>query len=98
MRCVSFLKWLAVFLISCFLQDSVTSQISHPSKKEGEYSKTGLSSASQVIDQKKLDVNNISSWFTNDGEFYSDHYTGGPGFEWPLHRERSLICQNCLPS
>jgi hypothetical protein len=35
------------------------------------------------INRKQLDVNQISAWFRNDGEFYSDHSTTGPGFEWP---------------
>ena len=35
------------------------------------------------INRKQLDVNRISAWFRNDGEFYSDHSTTGPGFEWP---------------
>lgn len=38
---------------------------------------------STVIDRKILDVNQISAYFRNDGEFYSDHSTTGPGFEWP---------------
>lgn len=36
-----------------------------------------------IIDRKKLDANRISAWLRNDGEFYSDHATHGPGFEWP---------------
>ncbi len=36
-----------------------------------------------IIDRKKMDVNRISAWFRNDGEFFSDHSTTGPGFEWP---------------
>lgn len=36
-----------------------------------------------IIDRKKLDVNQISAYFRNDGEFYSDHTLVGPGFEWP---------------
>lgn len=35
------------------------------------------------ISRQKLDVNRISAFFRNDGEFYSDHSTTGPGFEWP---------------
>ncbi|MDI6802306.1 MAG: FlgD immunoglobulin-like domain containing protein [Bacteroidota bacterium] len=36
-----------------------------------------------IFDRKKIDVNRISAWFRNDGEFFSDHATTGPGFEWP---------------
>ncbi|MDP2209106.1 MAG: hypothetical protein Q8K98_10095, partial [Bacteroidota bacterium] len=30
-----------------------------------------------IIERKKMDVNRISAWFRNDGEFYSDHSTTG---------------------
>jgi hypothetical protein len=36
-----------------------------------------------VVDRKLMDVNTISTWYRNDGEFFSDHSTTGPGFEWP---------------
>ncbi len=36
-----------------------------------------------VIERKLMDVNSISAWYRNDGEFFSDHSTQGPGFEWP---------------
>ncbi|MDI6802254.1 MAG: hypothetical protein QME58_00195 [Bacteroidota bacterium] len=36
-----------------------------------------------IIDRKAMDINTINAWFRNDGEFYSDHKTTGPGFEWP---------------
>jgi hypothetical protein len=36
-----------------------------------------------TVDRKKMDVNTISAWYRNDGEFFSDHSTTGPGFEWP---------------
>jgi hypothetical protein len=35
------------------------------------------------INRKQLDVNRISAWFRNDGEFYSDHSITRPGFQWP---------------
>lgn len=36
-----------------------------------------------IIERKAMDINTINAWFRNDGEFYSDHKTTGPGFEWP---------------
>ncbi len=36
-----------------------------------------------VVDRKLMDINTISAWYRNDGEFFSDHSTTGPGFEWP---------------
>lgn len=36
-----------------------------------------------LMDRKKMDINTIDAWFRNDGEFFSDHSTTGPGFEWP---------------
>ncbi len=37
-----------------------------------------------VLDAKKLDANNISTWFRNNGSFNYDPYNNSnPGFEWP---------------
>ncbi|MBK9227412.1 MAG: hypothetical protein IPL67_10260 [Ignavibacteria bacterium] len=35
------------------------------------------------VDSKKLDINNISTWFTNIGSFNREPVTGNQGFEWP---------------
>ncbi|MDP2208066.1 MAG: hypothetical protein Q8K98_04730, partial [Bacteroidota bacterium] len=49
-----------------------------------------------IIDRKKMDVNRISAWFRNDGEFFSDHATTGPGFEWPKGSGLSAIFSSGL--
>ena len=36
-----------------------------------------------IIDSKKLDGNNISAWFRNNGSFNRNPSTGNSGFEWP---------------
>lgn len=36
-----------------------------------------------AVDSKKLDVNNISTWYRNNGSFNRDPATGNSGFEWP---------------
>ncbi|MDQ3022655.1 MAG: hypothetical protein M3R36_19135 [Bacteroidota bacterium] len=36
-----------------------------------------------AVDSKLLDVNNISTWFRNNGSFNRDPLTGNSGFEWP---------------
>jgi hypothetical protein len=35
------------------------------------------------VDSKKLDINNISTWFRTNGSFNRDPSTGNSGFEWP---------------
>jgi len=35
------------------------------------------------VDSKKLDVNNISTWFRTNGSFNRDPSTANSGFEWP---------------
>ncbi|MBK9229208.1 MAG: hypothetical protein IPL67_19645 [Ignavibacteria bacterium] len=36
-----------------------------------------------TLDSRKLEANNISTWFRNNGSFNSDPSTGNSGFEWP---------------
>ncbi len=36
-----------------------------------------------IVDSRKLDINNISTWFRNNGSFNRDPATGNAGFEWP---------------
>jgi len=36
-----------------------------------------------ILQSRKLDTNNISAWFTNNGNFNRDPLTGNAGFEWP---------------
>jgi type IX secretion system substrate protein len=36
-----------------------------------------------ILDAKKLDANNISTWFRNNGSFNYDYTNGYAGFEWP---------------
>ncbi|MDQ3019554.1 MAG: T9SS type A sorting domain-containing protein [Bacteroidota bacterium] len=43
-----------------------------------------------VLDSKKLDGNNISAWFRNNGSFHRDPVTGNSGFEWPLGSSKYL--------
>ncbi|MDQ3021789.1 MAG: T9SS type A sorting domain-containing protein [Bacteroidota bacterium] len=38
---------------------------------------------SLIINSRKLDTNNISAWFTNNGSFNFDPTTSNAGFEWP---------------
>ncbi len=37
----------------------------------------------KISDFKIVDINRISGFFRNQGEFYSNHLNTGPGFEWP---------------
>lgn len=39
--------------------------------------------STSIVDSKKLDVNNISTWFRNNGSFNRDPATANSGFEWP---------------
>ncbi|MBK8552957.1 MAG: T9SS type A sorting domain-containing protein [Ignavibacteria bacterium] len=43
----------------------------------------GMYESNQLIDSKKLDGNNISAWFTNNGRFNYNTITSNSGFEWP---------------
>jgi hypothetical protein len=36
-----------------------------------------------IIDSRKMDGNNISTWYRNNGNFNRDPVTGNAGFEWP---------------
>jgi hypothetical protein len=36
-----------------------------------------------TLDSRKLEANNISTWFRNNGSFNRDPSTGNSGFEWP---------------
>jgi len=38
---------------------------------------------SAAVDSRKLDGNNISTWYRTNGSFNRDPYTGNGGFEWP---------------
>lgn len=69
------------FLISGFTISINIFVLAQP-YKELEGSNLQKTQGIQVFDRKLLDVNNISAWFRNDGEFYSYHATLGPGFEW----------------
>ncbi len=45
-----------------------------------------LSNPNQItaaIDQKKLDANQISTWYKSNGSFNNDPTTQTAGFEWP---------------
>ncbi|RCK73631.1 MAG: Cell surface protein [Ignavibacteriae bacterium] len=42
-----------------------------------------LSQKPVIIHRNLLDVNQISAYYRNDGEFHSNHSQTGPGFEWP---------------
>lgn len=43
-----------------------------------------------IIDSKKLDGNNISAWFRNNGSFNRDPGTGNSGFIWPSGSSKRL--------
>lgn len=55
----------------------------HPDKQIPFLTKSQTSTHIQGIEHQKLDVNNISALFTNNGEFYTNYFNTGPGFEWP---------------
>lgn len=55
----------------------------NPLKQIQFLSKSQTTKENITIERQKLDANNISAWFRNDGEFYADHSAYGPGFEWP---------------
>ncbi|MBK6877681.1 MAG: hypothetical protein IPG99_14830 [Ignavibacteria bacterium] len=60
-------------LASTFVSTSLKNDISHEESQ--------LIPA--PVDSKKLDINNISTWFTNIGSFNREPVTGNQGFEWP---------------
>lgn len=74
-----FSLWLLIAGITISINVSVLSQ----PYKQLEGVNLQKTQGIQIIERKLLDVNNISAYFRNDGEFYSDHATTGPGFEWP---------------
>lgn len=71
--------WLLIAGITIYFNFSVLAQ----PYKQLEGVNLQKSQGILVIDWKLLDVNNISSHFRNDGEFYTDPAAYGPGFEWP---------------
>lgn len=77
-------KIITGLLLFLFLSTPIIfSQPSNNSLKQSDFLKNHLTTTPLVIDSKKLDVNSISTWLTNDGEFFSDRAFAGPGFEWP---------------
>lgn len=40
-------------------------------------------SGTTVIDSKKIDGNNITAWYRNNGSYHRDPVTGNSGFLWP---------------
>ncbi|MBK8982117.1 MAG: hypothetical protein IPM38_07285 [Ignavibacteria bacterium] len=76
------MKTSSIFLISvtCLTLISFTIKSDKPSGKSViNYSYTDILAVSQL----KLDANNISAWFRNNGNFNNDPVTGSAGFEWP---------------
>lgn len=67
---------ISVIPIFVFSQTNPLKQIQFLSKSQS-YSKK------LYLDRTKLDANNISANFYNNGEFYSDYVTQTAGFEWP---------------
>jgi hypothetical protein len=72
----------AIIVSTLVIQLFVFSQ-TNPFKQIQFLSKSQSPKSIQTIEKQKLDVNNISAFFNNDGEFYADDWTQGPGFEWP---------------
>ncbi len=60
-------------------------------KQIPSYPKIQASLDVKIIQQQKLDVNNISAFFRNNGEFYSNYINFGPGFEWPKGSDKFAI-------
>lgn len=72
--------WLLIAGITIYFNFSVLAQ----PYKQFEGVNLQKTQGIQVFDSKLLDVNNIASYFWNDGEFYSNPAADyGPGFEWP---------------
>lgn len=69
-------KYLLVFLIASIFSSGYSLDVEFSRKNLGPYKPT-------IVERKNMDINTIDAWFRNDGEFYSDHNTKGPGFEWP---------------
>jgi hypothetical protein len=70
-------------IVSTVVIHGMVFQQTNPLKQIQILSKSQSPKSILTIERQKLDVNNISAWFRNDGEFYSDHSVTGPGFEWP---------------
>lgn len=47
-------------------------------------------SETTVIDSKKIDGNNITAWYRNNGSYHRDPVTGNSGFLWPSDDFRLL--------
>ena len=67
-----------LFVLVCF---SFLSFEDKPDKKQ-QGAVTG-SEFTLVVDSRKLEGNNISTWFRTNGSFNRDPVTGNSGFEWP---------------
>ncbi|MBK8981865.1 MAG: T9SS type A sorting domain-containing protein [Ignavibacteria bacterium] len=71
---------LVVLLVLCFSILSFSSMKDQPHKKVTSDSNPVYSFA---VTSKKLEANNISTWFRSNGSFNRDPTTGNSGFEWP---------------
>jgi hypothetical protein len=79
-------KYFLTILLSSLIIINLTAgeQIDRKTISKFDFKITPGTNSILSINRQKLDVNHISAWFRNDGEFYSDHSTTGPGFEWPI--------------
>jgi len=76
------MKTLSIILltVTCLTLFSFTNKNYNPSGKAGlNFFNSDLLPVSVL----KLDANNISAWFRNNGNFNRDPVTGNAGFEWP---------------
>ncbi len=80
-----------VVLVALFCSSAESGIDPQKQKAIFDFKKQSSPQSPLIFDRKKMDVNRISAWFRNDGEFYSDHSTTGPGFEWPKGSRQNAI-------
>ena len=74
--------WLAGLFLVLWASPSAF-EAAEVNKKSGDQTKKSSLNKPTQIQRQLFDVNTISAWFRNDGEFYYDHVGSGAGFAWP---------------
>jgi hypothetical protein len=67
------------FFISIVIVLSFTELEDNPVRMSSQLSP----SETMILSSKKMDGNNISTWYSNNGSFNKNPLTSDPGFEWP---------------
>lgn len=75
-------------LTTCFSFDGIKEK---RQSKYFDFKKQNGTTSILALDSKTLDINQIYSWFSNDGEFFFDHRNDVPGFCWPKNSMISAI-------